>query len=121
MAISQKQLDNNLREKYVGIISKLLEEEGEEVLIIKSNEIALPVVNEMGEDAFITLTIKVPTGSRDGDAFDGYELAQDYKQKLEQKAIKAEKKQVEKAKKIARDEKLRAQKAEMQKQKESAK
>jgi CheY-like chemotaxis protein len=115
MSISQKQIDANLREKYVEIVSQLLEREGEEVLVIKSNEIALPVIDEQGNDSFVTLTIKVPTGSREGDAFDGYELAQDYKQKLEQKAIKAEKRAKEKAKKIERDKKLRAQKAEMKK------
>ena len=111
MPISQKVVDGNLREEWVKKVSALLENEGEEVLLVKSNEIALPVLDELGDEKYVVLTIKVPSGTRDGDAYNGHELAQDYTHKLEQKAIKAEKRAAEKEKKIARDKKLREQKA----------
>ena len=114
MAISQKVVDGNLREEWVKKVSALLEKDGEEVLSVKSNELAVPVLDELGDEKYVVLTIKVPSGTRDGDAYNGHELAQDYAHKLEQKAIKAEKKAVEKAKKIARDKKLREQKVQAQ-------
>jgi hypothetical protein len=79
---------------------------------VGSNEIAIAVVDAEGEDNFVTFTVKVPTGSRDGDAYDGYSMAQDYAMRQEEKKAKAEKAAAEKARKIARDEKMRQQKAE---------
>jgi flagellar biosynthesis/type III secretory pathway protein FliH len=69
-------------------------------------------VDAEGEDSFVTFTVKVPTGSRDGDADDGYSMAQDYAMRQEEKKAKAEKAAADKARKIARDEKMRKQKAE---------
>ena len=43
---------------------------------MKSNEIALPVVDDEGEERWLVLTFKVPTGERGGDAYDGYSMAE---------------------------------------------
>ena len=107
---SNKILNDGLREKYLEIISTLLNEQDEEVLRTNSNEIAIPCVDSENNDKFVVITVKVPTGSRDGDAYDGYSMAEDYAIKCKNKAENAEKKAKEKAKKIARDEKARAQK-----------
>ena len=108
---SKKSLHNALRAKYIERVSKFLADAGEEVLVTGSNEIALPCVDSEGNDEFIVLTFKVPTGSRDGDAYDGYSMAEDFKMKSAEKAEKAKIAAEKKAKKIAQDKKMREEKA----------
>ena len=110
--MSKKATNDALRLMYTNNLMEALSALGEEVLRVGSNEIAIPVVDAEGEDNFVTFTVKVPTGSRDGDAYDGYSMAQDYAMRQEEKKAKAEKAAAEKARKIARDEKMRKQKAE---------
>jgi flagellar biosynthesis/type III secretory pathway protein FliH len=109
--MSKKATNDALRLMYTNNLMEALTAFGEEVLRVGSNEIAIPVVDAEGEDSFVTFTVKVPTGSRDGDAYDGYSMAQDYAMRQEEKKAKAEKAAAEKARKIARDEKMRKQKA----------
>ena len=108
---SKKSLHDALRAKYIERVSKFLADAGEEVLVTGSNEIALPCVDSEGNDEFIVLTFKVPTGSRDGDAYDGYSMAEDFKMKSAEKAEKAKIAAEKKAKKIARDKQMREAKA----------
>lgn len=110
--MSKKITNDNLRNKYVNSLIAILAAGGEEVLRVGSNEIAIPVVDEEGEDSYVVFTVKVPTGSRDGDAYDAYGLAQEYEMKLAEKKEKAAAAAEKKARKIARDEAMRAQKAE---------
>ena len=110
--MTQKQINDQLREMYVNNLIEALTAAGEEVLRVGNNVIAIPVVDAGGEDNYVEFTVKIPVGSRDGDAYDGYSLAQDYQMKCEAKAEKAAKAAEEKAKKIARDEAMRRQKAE---------
>ena len=109
--ISKKSLHDALRAKYIERVSKFLADAGEEVLITGSNEIALPCVDSEGNDEFIVLTFKVPTGSRDGDPYDGYSIAEDFKMKSAEKAEKAKIAAEKKAKKIAQNKKMREEKA----------
>ena len=108
---SKKSLHNALRAKYIERVSKFLADDGEEVLVTGSNEIALPCVDSEGNDEFIVITFKVPTGSRDGDAYDGYSMAEHFKMKSAEKAEKAKIAAEKKAKKIAQDQKMREEKA----------
>lgn len=105
-----KQSRDQMRNKYVEMLKAFLIENGEEVLVVGSNEIAVPCVDDEGNDEYCVFKVQVPTGSRDGDAYDGYAMAEDYAMKQKEKAEKAAKAAEEKAKKIARDEKMRAQK-----------
>ena len=107
-----KATNEALRAQYLDMITKLLVNADEEVLRVKSNEIAIPCVDADGEDSFVVVTIKVPTGSRDGDPYDGYGEAESYEMACKQKAEKAAADAKKKAAKIARDEALRAKKAE---------
>ena len=111
MAVSKKSLHESLRKSYMDKITAFLADQGEEVLVTGSNEIALPCVDSEGNDEFIVLTFKVPTGSRDGDPYDGYSIAEDFKMKSAEKAEKAKIAAERKAKKIARDKKMREEKA----------
>lgn len=107
-----KNTNDALRAQYLELISKLLVDGGEEVLRVKSNEIAIPCVDGEGEDSFVVVTIKVPTGSRDGDPYDGYGEAESYQMACKQKAEKAEADAKKKAKKITRDKAYREKQAE---------
>lgn len=107
-----KATNDALRAQYVEIVSKLLADGGEEVLRVKSNELAIPCVDKDGEDNYVVITIKVPSGSRDGDPYDGYGEAQSYEMSCKEKVEKAKIAAEKKAKKIAKDEAYRAKQAE---------
>ena len=92
MASNIKQLCDNLRAQWFDAFKNFLEGQGEEVLQTASNELAIPVVDAEGGEHFIVVTVKVPTGSRDGDAYDGYVVAQDYTMKCAERKAKAEEK-----------------------------
>jgi hypothetical protein len=119
MAKTKKQLHKELRAKYMQSVVAYLTEQGEEVLQTGSQEIAIPCVDSEGNDEYLVITFKVPTGSRDGDAYDGYSMAEDYAINVRQQAEKAEKTKAEKAKKIAKDEAMRKQKAEAKARREA--
>lgn len=112
VASMNKATNEALRAQYTDMITKLLVKSDEVVLRVKSNEIAIPVVDRDGEDNYVVITIKVPTGSRDGDPYDGYGEAQSYEMNCKKKAEQAKLDAEKKAKKIARDEAMRAKKAE---------
>lgn len=104
MAKTQKQLDEALRNKYLDLFIQFLTERGEEVLRVKSNEIAIPTVDEERNDKFLKIAVSVPTGSRDdGEAYDGYGIAEQYADKVKADEEKAKVEAEKKAQKIARD------------------
>ena len=109
MAKTQKVLNDEIKARFLDGVAEHLTNAGEEVLRTGSNEIALPVLDEDGNEKWLVLTFKVPTGSRDGDAYDGYSMAEDYAMKQVEKAekakAKAEKAEKDKAK---REDKARA-------------
>ena len=112
MAKTKKQLHEGIRNSFMAKVIEYLTNEGEEVLRAKSNEIAIPTLDEDGNDEWCVITFKVPTGSRDdGEAYDGYGMADEYTTKEADKAEKAAKAKVEKEKKIARDKAQREAKA----------
>ena len=88
MAKTQKSLNDELRALYMERVHTSLSQE-DEVLVVGANELAVPVVDTEGNEKWIVLTVKVPTGSRDGDAYDGYAMAEDYCLRLKNKAEKA--------------------------------
>lgn len=112
MAISKKILHDTIRNKYMEMVANFLRDNGEEVLATGSNEFALPCVDAEGNDEYIVMTFKVPKGSRDGEPYDGYSMAEDYKMRLEAKAAKVAENAKKKAEKIKRDEEMRKAKAE---------
>ena len=103
MATNTKQYREAIREEYMEKVKVFLENSKDDVLQVGSNEYAIPVVRGDGEEDYIVLTFKMPTGSRDGYGYDGYILAADYTFKVEEKRKKAEAAAEAKAKKIAKD------------------
>lgn len=115
---TQKQRDEALKTDFLDrVVDFLSSEEGgeEEVLRVKSNEIAVPVVDSDGNERWMVLTFKVPTGERGGDGYDGYSMAEDYQMKQAAKAekekAKAEKAEADRKKREAEKARKEAEKA----------
>lgn len=119
LKITQKQRDELLKTDFLDrVVNFLSSEDGgeEEVLRVKSNEIAIPVVDSEGNERWMVLTFKVPTGERGGDGYDGYSMAEDYQMK---QAAKAEKKAEKEAKAEADRKKREAEKAKKEAEKQA--
>lgn len=90
------------------ILSQLMskfEADGQDVGISGSAELNFPIVLEDGSEDFVVVKVVIPTGSRDGEAYDGYAMREEYE--LHKKAV-AERKQKAaeaKAKKLAKKKK----------------
>jgi hypothetical protein len=94
----------------MGAVRQFLTQAGEEVLETNSNEFAIPCVDEKGNDEFVVVSFKIPVGSRDGDPYDGYAMAEDYAMKKEEKARKAAEAAEKKRQKMEKDAARRAKK-----------
>lgn len=113
MAVSRKVEREMLRNGYLEALIYYLSKE-DEVLRVKSNEIAIPVVGCEGNEDFIVITVKVPTGANKGtEPYDGYALAEEYEMKTKEKERKAKEREEKKKKKIQRDEEIRKKKKEI--------
>jgi len=115
--MTQKMLDTKLRENYVKVLTDLIKANGYDTIQTNSNEIAIPCVDDEQNEKFILLTVKVPTGSRDGEPYDAYSISQEYQMKLTEKEQKAKKTAEAKAKKIERDKKFREKQNELKEKK----
>ena len=117
--VTRKSLREQVKALYLTKVREGLEKDGDEVLLVGSNKLAIPVVDTEGNEDFITVTISIPTGSRDdNEPYDGYGLAESYRLKLEDNKRKAEERAKKKAEKIKRDEEYRRKKAEQKKKQE---
>ena len=113
MAVSKKVEMDMLRSQFLTLVSDYFSSLDEEVLRVKSNEIAIPCVGCEDNEYFMVITFKVPTGANKGlEPYDGYEMAEDYERSLKEKAEKAKVKAEEKERKRQRDEEVRRKRAE---------
>jgi len=97
MASNAKQVREAIKSEWLDLLTEVVQRRGDETLQTASNEFAVPVVDGEGGEHYVVITIKIPTGSRDGDAYDGYAAAEDYAMKCEAKRAK----QAEKERKSA--------------------
>ena len=107
MTKTKKVLREEIKSMWMAKVKEWLEANGEEVVVYGSNKFAVPVVDSEGEEDWVTFTLAIPTGSRDGEAFDGYEMGRDWEMKCKEKEEKKAEKAKEKAAKIERDKKMR--------------
>ena len=113
MAVSRKVEREILRTEFLQRIIDMFVSENEDVLRVKSNEIAIPCVGCEGNEDFAVITVKIPTGANKGlEVYDGYELAQDYEMKVKEKEAKAKEREEKKKQKIAKDKAIREKKKE---------
>ena len=108
MATSRKVLREEIKKQFIDKINNFFTNDDEEVLIVGSNKLAIPVVDREGNEDFIVITISIPTGSRtDNEPYDAYGEAESYRMKVESNKIKAEEKAKKKAEKIKKDAEFR--------------
>lgn len=108
-----KKVDEAIRKKYISMVSDFLKSKDEDVLVTKSNELTMPWKDEDGNEGYITLVFKVPTGERNGKEYNGYDEEKAYAFDVAKKEQDAKAKAEAKAKKIAKDKAAReAKKAE---------
>jgi hypothetical protein len=110
MEKSRKNLREALKSQYMEMLMQMLGAQ-EDVGKTGSNEFNFPVVDSEGNEDFIVVKLVIPTGSRDGEEYDGYGARNDYQLKLKEKAEKAAAAKAAKEKKIAQDKARREKKA----------
>ena len=112
MALTAKAERDALRNELVNSLKDILADHGAtDVMLYKSNAFCFPVVGAEGGEYFATVTVTIPTGGRDGEAFDGYEMASAYQRHVAEMTAKAEKRAEEKARKAERDHMARMAKS----------
>ena len=109
---NNRNLDNQLRGVYLEKIMDFFRKNEEDVLQSGSNECVFPVVDDENNEKWIQIIVKIPTGGRDGEGFDGYGIAESYQLKLKEKAEKKAEAEKKKAAKIEKDKKRREKKEE---------
>ena len=113
--MTKAQLETALRNKFLSFVSDTISQEMEtDVLPVSASELAIPCLDEEGNEKFVLIKVSIPRGTRNGqggyDPYDGYAVAEDYAIDLEEKAQKKASAEAKKQAKIARDEQKRAEK-----------
>lgn len=108
--LTPKKLQEMVRNDYFAKVVEALTAADCEVLRTATNEIAIPCLDAENNEQWVCIKVSVPTGSRDGEAYDGYGVAEAYNMHITEKAEKAKAAAEAKAKKMARDAKMRAEK-----------
>jgi hypothetical protein len=113
-------LNNELKKYYLDRIRVLLEGLDEDVMQVKSNELAFPVVDSEGNEKSIVIVVKVPTGANKGtEPYDPYAIKEEFDLKEKEKKAKAEKLAKAKAEKIAKDKARREAEANLKAKREA--
>lgn len=102
------ELETELKNRFFGAITKVLTEQGEEVLQIDKATLCIPTLDADGAETWVRVKVDVPRGQRGGDAFDGYAENENFLLEMRVKAESKAKREEEKRAKIERDEKRRA-------------
>ena len=120
MAKSQKALNDEIKAIYFEKIWDYLTELGEDVIKVKSNEIAFPICDSEGNEKSVVIVVKVPTGANKGtEPYDPYAMGEEYELKEKAKREKAEKTAKAKAEKIAKDKARREAEANLKAKREA--
>ena len=114
--MTKAQLENKLRNTYLDMIRNMVSSEVEtDALTVSASELAIPCLDEEGNEKFVLIKVSIPRGTRNGaggyDPYDGYAVAEDYAQDCVEKAQKKADAEAKKQAKIARDQQKRAEKA----------
>lgn len=108
---TMKQMKDETRAMYVEKLMSLMIAEGEDVARTGAGEFNMPVVLEDGTETWVVVKVSLPSGARDGEPYDGYDMRDEYELKQAEKADKAAEAARKKALKIERDKASRAAKA----------
>ena len=113
--MTKAQLETKLRNFYLDLVREMVSEKVEtDALAVSASELAVPCLDEEGNEKFVLIKVSIPRGTRNGqggyDPYDGYAVAEDYALDLQEKADKKASAEAKKQAKIARDEAKRAEK-----------
>ena len=105
--MNKAEMETKARNSYLDFISaKLTEQYDADVLRVSASEIAIPYVDEEGNEKWALVKVSIPRGARNGnggyDGYDGYAAADEYKFDIEEKAAKKAKAEEKKAAAIAK-------------------
>lgn len=101
-------LNNSLRELWMTNIINLIDDQYE-VLRVGSGKLAIPVLDEENNEKWVTISVSVPKGSNDGEAYDGYGEAEAYTEAQVEKARKSAEREAEKVRKAQEREAKKAE------------
>ena len=115
MAMTKAQLETAIRNRFLGFIANSISEEMEiDALPVSASELAIPCLDDEGNEKWALVKVSIPRGTRNGqggyDPYDGYTAAEDYAIDCEEKAQKKADAEAKKKAKIAKDEQKRAEK-----------
>ena len=105
---SKASLENQLRNKFLSFVSDTISQEMEtDVLVVGAGELAIPCLDDEGNEKFVKICISIPRGERDGKGgyipYDGYAVSEAYlgaiASKEQERAVKRAMKNAEKSKK----------------------
>lgn len=127
MAKTKTALRTALRNSYLEIVEKHLNDEGIETIRVPLSseslsdgyQLAVPALDEERNEETVLIYISVPRGTRNGEPYNPYEEHERYKENLAAKKDKEEKRAEEKARKEA--DKQRKQEARKAKKEAAAK
>ena len=113
--MTKAQLETKLRNTYLDLVREMVSEKIEtDALTVSASELAIPCLDEEGNEKFVLIKVSIPRGTRNGeggyDPYDGYAVAEDYALDLQEKAEKKVSAEAKKQAKIAKDEQKRAEK-----------
>ena len=113
--MTKAQLETAIRNRFLSFISETISQEMEiDVLPVSASELAIPCLDDEGNEKWALVKVSIPRGTRNGaggyDPHDGYTASEDYLDDLKEKAQKKADAEAKKQAKIARDEKARAEK-----------
>ena len=106
------QLRTEARDAMMKRIMQYLINEGDDAMQYDGNAFCVPLVYEDGTEAWAQIKVSIPTGTRDGKQFDGYEEHENFLMEQEEKRIAAEERAAEKAKQEAAKKKREEAEAE---------
>lgn len=113
--MTKAQLETKLRNTYLDLVREMVSEKIDtDALTVSASELAIPCLDEEGNEKFVLIKVSIPRGTRNGeggyDPYDGYAVAEDYAQDCMEKAQKKADAEAKKQAKIAKDEQKRAEK-----------
>ena len=113
--MNKAQLETAIRNRFLSFITQTISQEMEiDALPVIASELAIPCLDEEGNEKWALIKVSIPRGTRNGeggyDPYDGYTAAEDYRIDCEEKAQKKADAEAKKQAKIAKDEAKRAEK-----------
>ena len=99
---------NGIRNQILSDVFDFLSEKYGDTVIVGTNALATAVVGDDGEEGWVKGVFSIPTGTRDGEEFDGYAEADNFALEQKAKKEKAEEAQKKKEAKVKKDAEKRA-------------